>query len=191
VVWKALAILLVGLVGACKGSITSTEPLLTPRNASFPLASGTQMTGQRLGDDNVWQNDDPGARILLVDGYYRIIDPDQAAPGPDSFLFQEIGDGEFIVQASNGHEWAYALIVRADMDYLFAFNRAGQNCTNLSDDERTNLRVVISDDRCMVGNQHDLTALLRYLRRRFPYPTSAFSVLRTRQSDRSPVQKSE
>lgn len=168
--------LLVGLLGGCKGIITSAEPLLTPSNASFPLTSGTQITGQRLGDNNDWEKDERRARILLVDGYYRIIDPDQAEPGSESFLFREIGDGQLIVQASNGHEWAYALIVHTDMYYLFTFARTDQTCADLSANERSRLHVIVSDDRCLVANLRELIALLRYLRTRFPYPTSAFAV---------------
>ena len=79
----------------------------------------------------------------MVDGSYRISAQDRAASASDSFLFKQISDDQFVAQASNGSDWAYGLIVRADMYYLFTFNRADQNCTNLSSDERAGLRTII------------------------------------------------
>lgn len=176
--WRVLAALLtVCVLCGCKGTITSTEPLLTKANASLPLASGAGVTGQRLDEDGVWERDERTARILLVDGAYRIVAPDQATASSDTFLFKRISGDEFIVQASNGSDWAYGLIVHAEMYYLFTFNREGQNCTNLPPDERERLHTNIKDDRCYVASLRDLAGLLRYLRRKFPRPSSAFAVV--------------
>lgn len=171
-----LALLVICLLGGCKGTITSTEPLLLPRDASFPLPPVAAVTGQRLDDDNVWERDPREARVDLVDRSYRVTSPDQSGPSPDRFLFKDIGEGEFIVQASNGSDWAYGLIVHADMYYLFAFNRGQEKCTDLSAPEQGKLRVVVRDDRCYVARLGDLVGLLRYLRQKFPHPTSAFTV---------------
>ncbi len=116
------------------------------------------------------------ARVLLVDGSYRTSTPDRPAPFSDSFLLKQISRNEFVAQGSNGREWAYALIVRADMYYLFAFNRTGQNCTSLLPEERHRLHIIVRDDICYVSSLNDLIRLLRFLRRKFPYPTSAFNV---------------
>jgi hypothetical protein len=164
------------LLGGCEGVITSDTPLLVPENASFRLPSGAQITGQTLDDNNVWARDERKARIFLVDGSYRLRTPDQPAPSPDRFLFRQIADGQYVVQASNDSEWAYALLVRADLYYLFTFNRSDQNCPKLSVDERDRLHAIVRNDRCYVASLRDLVGLLRYLRDRFPNPTSAFVV---------------
>ena len=172
----SLAMLVICLLGGCEGVITSDTPLLVSENASFPLPSGAEITGQTLGDNNVWERDERKAHIFLVDRSYRLSTPDQPAPSPDRFLFKQIGDGQYVVQASNDSEWAYALLVRADMYYLFTFNRSDQNCLRLSADERDRLHATVRNDRCYVASLPDLVGLLRYLRDRFPHPTSAFVV---------------
>jgi hypothetical protein len=164
------------LLCGCKGTITSDGPLLTTKDASFPLPSGAELTGDRLDDGGVWERDERKGHIDLVDGSYRVTGPDASSPSSDTFLFKRIGGDELIVQGSNGSEWAYGLIVHADMYYLFTFNRAGENCTTLSAEERGRLHVAVRDDRCYVASLRDLVGLLRYLRRKFPHPTSAFVV---------------
>lgn len=181
--WQPLTLLLIaGLLGGCKGTVTSSEPLLAAKDASFPVPSGTEITGQKLDDQGVWEGDERKATILLVDGSYRVIGPDQSGPSPDSFLFKQIDDGQFIVQASNGSEWAYGLIVRADMYYLFTFNRDDQNCTKLSAGELAMLHATIAKGRCYVSSLSDLVRLLWLLREKYPNPTSAFIVHETARS---------
>lgn len=82
------------------------------------------------------------------------------------------------MQASNGQEWAYGLIVQADMYYLFTFNRSDQGCTSLSAAERSRFNMTVEDDVCHVSSLKDLTGLLLHLRQRFPLPTSAFTLRR-------------
>ncbi len=173
-----LASLMVVLLCGCKGIVTSATPLLVPRDASYPIASGAEVIGQSLDDSSVWEKDEHKAQLVLVDGYYRVIEPDQSSPSPDRFLVRQVGNQEFIVQASNGSGWAYGLIVHADMYYLFAFDRAEENCTKLSASELARFHTVIKDDDCQVASLNDLIGLLRYLRSRFPHPTSAFAVRR-------------
>jgi hypothetical protein len=162
------------LLCGCKGTVMSDAPLLSARDAVFPLASGTEIAAQRLDDRNVWQREDGSARVVVVDGAYKIVDPGASVPSADSFLVRQTGKGEFFVQASNGHEWAYGLIVRGDMYYLFTFNRADQNCTTLSPEERTMFHTIVKEDSCYVADLRDLVGLLRYMRKKFPNPTSAF-----------------
>ncbi len=169
-------LLLVGTLGGCKGVITSEQPLLVSQDASFPVPSGSEITGQSLDDRYVWERDERKARILRAGGYYRIAGPEQAVASSDRFLLKQIGDGQFLVQASNGSEWAYGLIEHADMYYVYTFNRDEQNCTNLSAGERDMLHTTIRKDSCYVTNLRDLVRLLRFLRRKYPYPTSAFTV---------------
>ena len=109
---KALAALLVVcLLGGCEGFITSVEPLLVSREASLPLPDGAEVMGQSLGDNLVWEKEKRTTCILLANGSYWITASDQATPAPDSFLFKQIGSGQYVVQASNGSEWVYALIL--------------------------------------------------------------------------------
>jgi hypothetical protein len=170
--WQALLALC--LLCGCKGAIVSTAPLIATRDAAFPLASGTEIVAETLDDHNVWQREDRTARILIADGAYGIVDPGQSAPSSDRFLVRPIGNGEFVVQGSSGNEWAYGLIVHADRYYVFTFNRPEQGCTDLSADERGRFHVTVKDDQCYVASQRDLIGLLRYLRRRYPTPASAF-----------------
>lgn len=169
-----VALLAMALLGGCKGYVASDHPLLTQQNAEFPLASGTGISGWTLGDDKVWERDEHTARLVVIDGSYRLFEPGSAEAGTDRLLVRRIGRDEFVVQASNGSTWAYGLIVRADMYYLFTFNRGEENCTKLSTEERARFRTIVQDDVCYVGNSQDLVGLLRYLRQKFPYPTSAF-----------------
>ena len=166
------------LLCGCKGTVMSTAPLLSARDETFPLVSGTEIAAQRLDDHNAWEREDRPARVVIADGAYRIIDPGQSVPSSDSFVVKRIGRDEFVVQASNGHEWAYGLIVHSDMYYLFTFNRTDQNCTTLSPDARAKFHTLINEDRCYVTNLRDLIGLLRYLRQKFPSATSAFDTLR-------------
>ena len=46
-------LLVVCLLGGCKGAFTSDKPLLNSNDASFPLPSGAEVAGQRLEDDHV------------------------------------------------------------------------------------------------------------------------------------------
>jgi hypothetical protein len=174
--WSAVLLLLLCLLGGCKGVITSATPLLDPRHAAYPVASGSEVTGQTLNDGLVWETDAKTARLLLVDGAYQVIDPDQPTAAAERFLFRQIGVDEFVVQASNGSEWAYALVVHADRYYLFTFNRTDQDCTILSSAELSRFRTTVKDDRCHVADLPGLVGLLRHLRQRFPHPTSTFSV---------------
>jgi hypothetical protein len=176
-VWNPLAALLMAcLLVGCNGYITSPEPLITVANASYPFPAIAEVEPQTLNEDHVWERSEGKARLTLVDRSYRVADPDEAAPSSDTYLFKQIKDGLFIVQASNGDEWAYGLIVHADMYYLFTFNFADQRCTSLSAAELGRFNTIIRDDDCYVSSVKDLTGLLLHLRQRFPYPTSAFTV---------------
>jgi len=175
-VWKPCTTLLLAcLVVACTGAITSPTPLITPANATYPFPQSVEVEGQKLTDDHVWESSEGRAHLTLQDGSYRVQGPNDPAPSTDTFLFRRIDDGSLIVQGSNGKEWAYGLIIHQDMYYLFTFNRPDQNCTSLSADERGRFDTVQTNDRCTVSSLRDLTGLLLYLRRRFPYPTSAFT----------------
>jgi len=168
-------LLMVCLLAGCKGTITSREPLLSPANAAYPFPPAAEVEAWSLNDDNVWERREGTARLTLQDRAYRVTEPGESLPSPDSFLFRQIEDGLFIVQASNGTEWAYGLIVHADMYYLFTFNRTDQNCTSLSAAERSRFAMTVADDVCYVSSLKDLIGLLLHLRQRFPLPTSAFT----------------
>lgn len=170
-----IALLAVCTVCGCTGAITSDAPLLDSRNASFPLPRHAQVEASTLHDD-VWQRDPRKGRIDLIDRAYRVTGPDEPAPSPERYLFRQVNRSEFVVQARNDDAWAYGLIVREDRYYLFTFNRDEENCTSLSAAEQTDLHMTVRDNRCYVANLADLIGLLRYMRKRFPHPTSAFSV---------------
>jgi len=169
------AMLLVCLLLGCKGTITSPEPLISPANASYPFPAMIEIEARNLSEDHVWERSEGKGRLTLVDRTYRVTGPGDAAPSSDTYLFKQIRDGMYVVQASNGQEWAYGLIVHADAYYLFAFNLDKQNCTNLSPAELRRFNATIKDDGCSVSSMRDLTGLLLHLRPKFPYPTSAFT----------------
>jgi hypothetical protein len=172
---NAFALLsMVCLLVGCKGYITSPEPLITPANASYPFTAAIQIEAQTLNEEHVWESTEGKARLTLVDRSYRVTDPDEAAPSSDAYLIKQISNDAFIVQASNGAEWAYGLVVHADRYYLFTFNLDNQNCTNLSAAEQSRFNMTIKDDGCSVSSLKDLTGLLFLLRQKHPYPTSAF-----------------
>jgi hypothetical protein len=162
------ALVTVCCLTACQGTITSPAPLITPANAANPLPAIATVEAMTLDEDQVWESNEGKAWLTLADRSYHVSGPDDTAPSPDTYLFRQIGKGLFIVQASNGKEWAYGLIVRADVDYLFTFNLEGQRCTNLSACELRRFNATLQDDGCSVSNLRDLTALLLDLRRRFP-----------------------
>ena len=176
---SAIALLAAWTVCGCSGAITSNTSLLDTGNASFPLPRHAEIEASTLQAD-VWQREEGRGRVDLVDGAYRVTGPDRSEPSPDRFLVKQIGSNEFIVQARNDDEWAYGLIVREDRYYLFVFNRSGQSCTDLSSAEQGALNMVVRDDRCYVAKLPDLAGLLRYLRKKFPHPTSAFTVTSAR-----------
>jgi hypothetical protein len=167
---------LICLLVGCKGTITSPEPLITAATASYPFPAMVEVEAQTLNEDHVWERTEGKGRLTLVDRSYRVTGPDETAPSPDTYLFKQIRDGLYVVQASNGEEWAYGLIVRADAYYLFTFNLDKQNCTNLSEAELRRFNATIKDDGCSVSSMQDLTGLLLHLRQKYPYPTSAFTV---------------
>ena len=162
------ALVTVCFLTACQGAITSPAPLITPANAAYPLPAIATVEAMTLDEDQVWESNEGKAWLTLADRSYHVSGPDDTAPSPDTYLFRQIGKGLFIVQASNGKEWAYGLIVRADVDYLFTFNLEGQRCTNLSASELRRFNATLQDDGCSVSNLRELTALLLGLRRRFP-----------------------
>lgn len=170
-----IAVLAACMVFGCAGAITSDAPLLNSRNASFPLPRHAQLEASTLHDD-VWQRDERKGRIDLVDGAYRVTGPDEPTPSPERYLFRQVGRDEFVVQGRNDDAWAYGLIVREDRYYLFTFNRTGENCTSLSALEQSELHMTVRDDRCYVANLPDLIGLLHHMRKKFPHPTSAFTV---------------
>ena len=135
-------LLVVCLLGGCKGTFTSDKPLLNSNDASFPLPSGAEVAGQSL-TMTMSEREGRTARILVVDGSYRISAQDRVASASGSFLLKQISDDQFVAQASNDSDWAYGLTARADVYSLFTFNRNDQNCTNLSSDERASLRAII------------------------------------------------
>jgi hypothetical protein len=163
------------LVG-CKGAISSPVPLITLANASYPFQTTVEIQAQTLNEDHIWENTEGKARLTLVGRSYRVTDPDQATPSSDTYLFKQIKDNSMIVQASNGEEWAYGLIVHADRYYLFTFNLENQNCTSLSAAEQGQFHMALKDDECSVSSLEDLAGLLTLLRQKYPYPTSAFSL---------------
>jgi hypothetical protein len=170
------ALLLVCLLLGCKGTITSPEPLITAATASYPFPAMIEIEAQNLSEDHVWERSEGKGRLTLVDRSYRVTGPGDAGPSSDTYLFKQIRDGMYVVQASNGNEWAYGLIVRADSYYVFTFNLDKQNCTNLSAAELGRFNATIKDDGCSVSTMKDLTGLLLHLRQQYPYPTSAFTV---------------
>ena len=176
---SAIALLAVWTVCGCSGAITSDTPLLVMRSASFPLPRHAEVEGSTLQAD-VWQREAGKGRIDLVDGAYRVTGPDSSEPSPDRFLFKQVSGNELIVQARNDDAWAYGLIVREDRYYLFTFNRSEQTCTELSAEEQRALHMVVRDQRCYVRNLTDLVGLLRFMRKRFPHPTSAFTIIEVR-----------
>ena len=165
----------VWMICGCSGAITSDAPLLDTNNSSFPLPRHAEVEGSTLQAD-VWQHEEGKGRIDLVERTYRVTGPDKPEPSPERFLFRQVSGNEFVVQAMNDDEWAYGLIVREDRYYLFTFNRSQQKCTDLPTAEQRALHMVVRDERCYVANLRDLVGLLRHLRKRFPHPTSAFSV---------------
>ena len=120
-------VLLACLTAACKGAITSPSPLISPNDASYPFPHPMRVEAQTLNDDHVWEVRESTAHLLLKDRLYRMESPDNPAASPDTFLFKQLNAQQFIVQASNGTQWAYALIEHYDRYYLFTFNRPDQN----------------------------------------------------------------
>jgi len=51
--------------------------------------------------------------------FYRVSNPNEVEPTPETFLFKEIKRGLFVAQGSNGREWGYGLVVHSDKYYLF------------------------------------------------------------------------
>ena len=170
-----LTVLPVCLLVACEGTITSPVPLLNTANATWPFPATVEIEASTF-NGHAWENIEGEARLSLTDGAYRLSNPNETTPTAETFLFRRITDDSFIAQAGNGDEWAYGLIVHSERYYLFAFNRAEQNCTILSAAERKRFGVIIEGGRCLVSNLDDLTDLLLHLWERFPNPTSAFAV---------------
>ena len=180
-IWRTIsAVIACALLAGCHGYVTSHEPLISVANASYPLPASAGIDGFTLDDNHVWQRTEGTAHLSLVQGYYRVTDPDRATPSPETYLFKRIDKDRFIVQATtvqtDGTDWAYGLIVRADMYYLFTFDSGEQTCANLSDAERSRFNAVLEDDACYVSTLRDLTGLLLFLRSKFPLPTSAFVI---------------
>jgi hypothetical protein len=171
-----VALLAVCLLVGCKGYITSQIPLVTVDNASYPFPVVAKVEAQTLDEHQAWQAVEGKAQLSLIDGAYRVTDSGTTVPSSDTYLFKRITDKRFIAQASNGHEWAYGLIERADRYYLFTFDLPDQNCTNLSSAELRRFNTAVRDDVCYVSSLADLSGLLLYLRQRFPHPVSSFIV---------------
>jgi hypothetical protein len=169
-------LLMACLLAGCKGYITSPEPLITRANASYPFPAHAVIEAQTLNEDHVWERSEGKATLRLVDRSYRVVDPDERVPSSDTYLFKQVGRDLIIAQASNGQEWAYGLLVHADRYYLFTFNLDSQNCTNLSETDRSRFRITLKDDGCSVSSLKDLVGLLTYLRQKYPNPTSALSL---------------
>ena len=177
--WRITCVVLACvLLEGCHGYITSREPLISVANASYPLPASAGIDAFTLDDNHVWQRTEGRAHLSLVQGNYRVTDPDRTEPSAETYLFKRIDNDRFIVQATSpqtdGSDRAYGLIVHADMYYLFTFDSGEQTCANLSDAERSRFNAVLKDDACYVANLSDLGGLLLFLREKFPYPTSAF-----------------
>jgi hypothetical protein len=173
---KLCARLLVCFLAACKGNITSPEPLLSPTNASYPFPPISEIEAEILTDHHVWERIEGRAHLTLMNRSYQVTNPNEATPTPETFLFREIASDLFAAQGSNGHEWAYGLVAHSDKYYLFTFNRPDQSCITLSTAERRRFGTTLKGDGCSVSNLKDLTGLLLYLRSKHPDPTSAFTV---------------
>jgi hypothetical protein len=85
---------------ACHGYITSNAPLLTPANASYAFPANAGIEAMTLDDDHVWQLIAGEARLSLLRQNYRVTNPDDAAPTPETYLLQHIAGDHFIVQAT-------------------------------------------------------------------------------------------
>lgn len=168
------------LLAGCNAYVSSHVPLFHPADGTYPFPPNAAIAAQTLTDDHVWAPIEGTGRLSLVDRSYRVTGPDDAAPSQEEFLVRRLADRTFIVQATRagtaGTETAYGLIVDADAYYLFTFTRDGQNCASLSAAERARFNVAVDQNVCYVANLNDLTGLLLYLRGKFPYPTSMFTV---------------
>ena len=170
------ALLTACLLVGCKGYITSPKPLITTANATYPFPAISEVEAQTLNENQIWEGSEGKAHLSLIDRAYRVTDPGETAPSPDTYLLKQIEHGLFIVQARNRDEWAYGLIVHADRYYLFTFDLSDRNCASLSTLELGAFNTIVRDDVCYVSSIMDLTGLLLHLRKKFPYPTSSFTV---------------
>ena len=99
--WRITCVVLACvLLAGCHGYVTSRAPLISVANASYPLPASAGIDAFTLDDNHVWQHTEGRARLSLVQGNYRVTDPDRTAPSPETYLFKRIDKDRFIVQAT-------------------------------------------------------------------------------------------
>lgn len=141
----------------------STEPLIDPADAAYPLSPAQYAYYEgdperpEDGHNLEWQGD-----ISIKDGRYATsVDPDDF-PYQDSY-FAELEDGIWIAQhAPEPHDDGYFYtLLHADPEHVNRFIIEWVICEPLSDETRDDLGVVMEDDVCEFTDLDTLKAGMR------------------------------